>query len=101
MHPLMMNISARKFQLSDQKCRRRYLWCGITICQYITSATHMQIALSYSKSRQTAPPVINFDSVTGFVGLYGISSQGDTEQTIGVFAVTSSHTDSLFAVILL
>jgi len=61
----------------------------------------MQIALSYSKSRQTAPPVINFDSVTGFVGLYGISSQGDTEQTIGVFAVTSSHTDSLFAVILL
>jgi len=29
-HPLVMNISARKFPLSDQKCRWRLVWSEST-----------------------------------------------------------------------
>ena len=41
-------------------------------------ATHTQIALRYSSSRQIAPPVVlmvHFGTLTDFIGLYGISSQ--------------------------
>ena len=33
--------------------------------------------LLYSNSRQMTPPVIYFDSLTGFTGLHGISTQTD------------------------
>ena len=39
--------------------------------------------------------LIHVDSLTGFIGLYGLYSQTDTGQTIGVLAVTSSHTGLL------
>ena len=54
MHPLILNIFARKFSLSDKKRSRKYVWCR---------STHQHICVFfYSNSRQMAPPSIHTDS---------------------------------------
>ena len=76
MCPLIVNILARKFLRSDEQRRRRYRF---------DPTTHTAVALCYSNNHQMATPAINtdslnsvFDSLTGFLGLHGISSQTDS-----------------------
>jgi len=85
MQPFVMNILANFFAIWSKVLEETGLAWGYP-------ATHMDIALRYSNSCQMAPPAVHtlWQLDTGFVGLYGISSQTDIGQAIMVFAVTSS-----------
>jgi len=83
MHPLILNIFARKFSLSDKKCSRKYVWCRSThqhICVFFTQIVARWRHRLYILIHKT----VTCYSLTGFLGLQSIFPR----QTIRVLVVT-------------